>query len=144
MAPSSPATARRAAQATPRSAPARRPPLRVLEPAPRRHPLPKRVRRSTIWLSAVLVIGSLLAVVVGDALVTQGQVHLASEQSALASAVAAQKSLEVAVAEKAAPPVVVAQAKSQGLIVPPQVVYLPEVPLNVPLPAPQTSPLPSR
>ncbi len=97
-----------------------------------------------MWLSAVLVIGSLLSVVGGDALVTQGQVHLASEQSALASALSAQKSLQVAVAEKAAPPVVVAQAKSQGLIVPPQVVYLPEVPLNVPLPAPQTAPLSSR
>ncbi len=97
-----------------------------------------------MWLSAGLVIGSLLAVVVGDALLTQGQVRLAAEQSAMASAVATQKSLQVAVAEKAAPPVVVAQAKSQGLIAPNSVVYLPEVPLNVPLPAPQTAPLPNR
>jgi hypothetical protein len=97
-----------------------------------------------MWLSAALVIGSLLAVVMGDAMVTQGQVHLATEQSAMASAVATQKSRQVAVAEKAAPPVVVAQAKSQGLIASKTVGYLPEVPLNVPLPVPQTSPLASR
>jgi hypothetical protein len=97
-----------------------------------------------MWLSAVLVIGSLLVVVVGDALLTQGQVHLAAEQNALANAVTTQKSRQVAVAEKAAPPVVVAQAKSQGLIAPNTIGYLPEVPLNVPLPVPQTAPLPSR
>ena len=97
-----------------------------------------------MWLSAVLVVGSLLAVVVGDAVVSEGQVRLAATQSQLAAAVAAQKSLQVQVAEKAAPPVVVAQAKRQGLVAPPQVVYLPQVPLNVPLPVPQTAPLPGQ
>ena len=97
-----------------------------------------------MWLSAGLVIGSLLSVVVADALVTQGQVRLAAEQSAVAIATAVQKAHQVAVAEKAAPPVVVAQAKTQGLIAPNTVVYLPEVPLNVPLPPPQTAPLSSR
>jgi len=90
-----------------------------------------------MWISGLLIVGSLLAVVVGDALITQGQVRLSSTQRALTAAEAAQKSLQIAVAMKAAPPVVVSQAKSQGLVAASQVVYLPQVPLNVPLPAPR-------
>jgi hypothetical protein len=97
-----------------------------------------------MWLSAVLVVGSLLAVVVGDALVSEGQVRLADSQSQLAAAAGAQKTLQVQVASKAAPPVVVAKAKSQGMVASPQVVYLPQVPLDVPLPVPQTAPLPGQ
>lgn len=114
-----------------------------MEPAPRRRPKPGAVRRSSMWLSAVLITGSLLSVVAGDALLTEGQVSLAAEQSQVVGAQATQKTLQVAVAERSAPPVVVAQAKSQGLIAPNTVVDLPEVPLDVPLPAPQTAPLPS-
>lgn len=91
----------------------------------------------------MLVVGSLLTVVVGDALVTEGQVRLSSEQGQLAAALSTQKSLQVEVAEKSAPPVVVSQAESQGLIAPTTVDYLPQVPLNVPLPPPQTAPLPA-
>jgi hypothetical protein len=89
-----------------------------------------------MWLSGLLIVGSLLAVVVGDAFVTQGQVRLSTTQRALAAAVATQKTLQVAVAWKAAPPVVVSQARSQGLVAADQVVDLPQVPLNVPLPPP--------
>ncbi len=53
-----------------------------------------------MWLSGLLIVGSLLAVVVGDALVTQGQVRLSTTQRALAAAVATQKSLQVAVARR--------------------------------------------
>jgi hypothetical protein len=87
-----------------------------------------------------LVVGSLLAVVVGDAMITEGQVRLSATQRQLAAAVAVQKAAQVAVAEKSAPPVVVSQARAQGLVTPPVVVYLPQVPLDVPLPAPQTAP----
>jgi hypothetical protein len=97
-----------------------------------------------VWVSGLLVVGSLLAVVVGDALVTEGQVRLATAQSQLAAAVVAQKAYQVEVAEKSAPPVVVAQAEGQGLVAPASVVYLPQVPLNVPLPVPQTTPLPGK
>jgi hypothetical protein len=96
-----------------------------------------------VWVSVALVVGSLLTVVVGDALVTDGQVRLSTAQGELAAARVVQKSDQVAVAEKAAPPVVVAQAKSQGLIAPSTVVYLPQVPLDVPLPTPVTSPPPA-
>jgi hypothetical protein len=93
-----------------------------------------------MWLSGVLVVGSLLSVVVGDALLADGQVRLSAIQGAVASATVQQKAAQVAVAEKAAPPVVVSQAKRQGLVVPSVVVYLPQVPLDVPLPIPQTAP----
>ncbi len=136
-------TARSAAARTaPRPTPAapRRPPLRLFEPAPRRKPGARRFRRSTMWLSALLVIGSLLAVVAGDTMMAEGQVRLSSTQQALAAATVIEKQDQVAVAQKAAPPVVVRQAESQGLVVPTQVVYLPQVPLSVPLPVPQTAP----
>jgi hypothetical protein len=93
-----------------------------------------------MWLSALLVIGSLLAVVAGDTMMAEGQVRLSSTQQALAAATVIEKQDQVAVAQKAAPPVVVRQAESQGLVVPTQVVYLPQVPLSVPLPVPQTAP----
>ena len=143
MAPPASATARRApVRSTSRPAPSgpRRPPLRLFEPAPRRKSSRRGIRRSTLWISCLLVAGSLLAVVVGDAMITQNQVRLSSNESQIATATAAQKSLQVAVAQKAAPPVVVSQAKGAGLVVPSQVVYLPRVPLNVPLPVPQTTP----
>lgn len=143
MAPAGTATARRApARQTPRQAPSapRRPPLRLFEPAPRRRPGTRSVQRSTMWMSGLLIVGSLLAVVVGDAFVTQGQVRLSTTQRALIAAQATQKSLQVAVAWKAAPPVVVSQAKNEGLVAATQVVYLPQVPLDVPLPPPQIVP----
>jgi hypothetical protein len=93
-----------------------------------------------MWLSGLLVIGSLLSVVVGDTMLAEGQVRLSAIQHQVAAATAVQKATQVAVAERAAPPVVVSQAKSQGLVAPSQVVYLPQVPLNVPLPVPQTAP----
>ena len=145
MAPPATATARRApTRSAPRGYPSapRRPPLQVFEPTPRRR-LGPRVRPSTIWLSGLLVVSSLLAVVVGDALLTEGQVRLTDVQAQVASAVAAEKSLQVAVAGKAAPPVVVGQAEAGGLVAPTQVVYLPQVPLDVPLPVPQTTPAPA-
>ena len=146
MAPAGTATARRApARPTPRPAPSapRRPPLRLFEPAPRRRPGARAVQRSTVWLSGLLIVGSLLAVVVGDAFVTQGQVRLSTTERSLVAAEATQKTLQVAVAGKAAPPVVVSQAKSQGLVAASQVVYLPQVPLDVPLPPPTIVPSPA-
>jgi hypothetical protein len=93
-----------------------------------------------MWLSGLLIVGSLLAVVVGDNLVTQGQVRLATTQRALVSAQATEKSLQTEIGEKAAPPKVVSQAKSQGLVAATQVVNVGQVPLNVPLHPPHLVP----
>ena len=92
-------------------------------------------------MSVALVAGSLFAVVAGDDLVTQGQIRLSTLQSQLASATAQQKSEQVAVAQLAAPTRVVRMAETEdGLVTTPSVIDLPEVPLDVPLPAPQTGP----
>jgi hypothetical protein len=94
-----------------------------------------------VWLAVALVVGSLLFVVVGDALVAQGQVRLATIQAAIGSAQATQKSMQTEVAQSAAPDRVVAQGIALGLTAPAQVVNLPQVPLDVPLPVPQTAPV---
>lgn len=143
MAPPADATVRRAwsrANTSPDPQGTRRPHLRLFEPAPRRRTGPRVVRRSAMWASGLLIVGSLLAVVVGDALVAQGQVSLSSTQQALAAAVTTQKALQTDVAGKAAPPVVVSQAESEGLVAATQVVYLPQVSLRVPLPVPTLAP----
>jgi hypothetical protein len=144
MAP--PATARGAAvRPAPRPAPApARPPLQVFEPAPRPKPARRSGRRPMVWAAGLLVVGSLLAVVVGDAMISEGQVRLTATQGEIAAATTAQKALQVQVASIAAPPVVVSQAESAGLVAPTQVVYLPRVPLDVPLPVPHlATPTPS-
>ena len=96
-----------------------------------------------MWVSGLLVVGSLLGVVVGDSMITQGQVRLTNTQNQVAAAITTQKALQVSVAGIAAPPVVVSEAESAGLVAPTQVVDLPQVPLNVPLPVPQTTGTPA-
>ena len=146
MATSTNAAARRLSARPAPNAPSapRRPTLRVVERTPRRRASPGTLRRSTVWAGALMVVASLLAVVAGDAMVAEGQVRLTTVRSQVAAAEGVQKAAQVSVAEKAAPPVVVAQAKTQGLVAPQMVVYLPQVPLNVPLPVPQTAPIPPK
>jgi hypothetical protein len=93
-----------------------------------------------MWFSAVLVVGSLLAVVVGDAMVSEGQVRLAAVSQELQAATSTQKNGQVDVAQKSAPDLIVSKAEHDGYRAPPNVVNLPYVPLNVPLPVPNTSP----
>ncbi len=146
MAPPATATARRATtRAQPRPAPSvpKRPPLRIFEAAPRRKRGIRAIRRPEMWLSGILVVASLLAVVVGDAAITQGQIRLSATQHAVAAATVEQKTAQVNVAGMAAPPVVVRAAESLGLVAPTQVIDLPEVALTVPLAVPDTSPLPA-
>ena len=140
MAPPSAGAARRAAAPQPRPS-VRRPPLRVFQPEPRRRTRRGRSRSAPVWLAVALIVGSLLAVVVGDTLVAQDQVRLARLQSAIGSAQAAQKSMQTEVAQLAAPDRVVQQGIALGLTAPAQVVNLPEVPLNVALPVPDTTPV---
>jgi hypothetical protein len=100
-------------------------------------------RRGHLWLAALLVVGSLLFVVVGDIVVAQGQVRMADLQSQATNQLAIQKSVQTQVAQLAAPDRVVAEGISLGLNAPPSVEDLPQVPLDVPLPVPDTSPLPA-
>jgi cell division protein FtsL len=143
MAPPATGAARRATAAPPPRPSIRRPALRIFEPQPRRTARRQLSRRGHLWLAALLVVGSLLAVVVGDTMVAQGQVRLADLQSHITSELATQKAAQTEVAQLAAPDRVVAQGILLGLTAPAQVVDLPQVPLNVPLPVPDTTPLPA-
>jgi hypothetical protein len=90
---------------------------------------------------ASLIVGSLLAVVIGDAMVAQGQVALSNVQAQVAAATAVQKAGEVDVSFLAAPARVVSVGLHLGLTPAPTVAQLPAVPLSVPLPAPDTAPV---
>ncbi len=116
-----------------------RPSIRLFEPSPRRRRRTRRLARPELLAGGVIVVGSLLAVVVGDAVVAQGQIRLTQTQQAITSATATEKAAQVAVAGMASPPVVVRTAEQLGLVAPTSIVDLPAVPLNVPLPAPSTS-----
>ncbi len=142
MAPatSTAAARRQAVRTDPAPSGPRRPPLRLFEPAPRRRARARR--RPTVLVAGVLVVGSLLSVVVADDLVAQEQVAVATAQSRLAAAETLQKQLQVTVAQQSAPQIVVSEGKQMGLVAPPQVIDIPNVPLNVALPAPVTTPLP--
>jgi len=142
MAPPPAATARRATAAPQPRPPARRPPLRVFEPEPRRSARRGLSRRGHVWAGAALVVASLLAVVVADAMVAQGQVRLTAVEAKIDGQLAIEKAAQTEVAQLAAPARLVGQGIILGLTAPAQVVDLPQVPLNVPLPAPDTSPLP--
>ena len=130
-------------QAQPATEQRARPPIRLFEASPRRRRRTHRLARPELWAGGVLVVGSLLAVVVGDAVVAQGQIRLTETQQAITSATATEKAAQVAVAGMASPPVVVRTAEQLGLVAPTSIVDLPAVPLDVPLPAPNTAASPS-
>ncbi len=96
-----------------------------------------------------MIAGSLVAVVVADGVVAQDQIRLTSIDQQLATASAQRTSMQTAIAEQTAPPVVVQRATTTlGMVLAPQVTDLPGVSLAVPLPTPNTgatgSPVPKR
>jgi type II secretory pathway pseudopilin PulG len=136
-----PATATaRATRPTPapdrRVAPDHRPPLRVVRDRPRR----KGRRRSVAVVSLAMIGASLLSVVVGHALLAQGQVRLSAVQSALSTEQAAHRQAVIAAAKLETPSRVVAKAHQQGMAPPAQTNQLPRVPLTTPLSAPNVAP----
>ena len=141
-----PATAARRAPAERRAKPVpsrvERPDLRVVGDAPHRGRGP--VAAAGAVLAAGLVIGSLVLVVAGHAVLAEGQVRLSAVQSALSTAQAAngQDTLSLAALESRAR--IVAQAKDQlHMVEAGQIVELPYVPLGTPLPTPTVSPAPA-
>ncbi len=90
------------------------------------------------------VVGSLTTVVIADDLMAQDQVQLSAVQQQIAAASNTHSQLQLGVSEDEAPPVVVGQAENQlGMVSPGVITDLPQVPLNVPLPVPDTTPLPT-
>jgi hypothetical protein len=95
-------------------------------------------------LAATLVLGSLLLVVAGHAVLAESQVRLSSVQSALASAQAANGQDALTLATLESPSRVVAEAKDQlHMVEAGQIAGLPYVPLGTPLPTPTVSPAPA-
>jgi hypothetical protein len=162
MAPPSAATAapsrRHAASSMGASAPSRRR-GRGEAPAPQQSPLrlvPSRQRRAIrggraaagrgrlLGVFAIsMVVASLLAVVVGQALLANGQVRLSSLQHQLSLEQSAHRQSELSVAELETPSRIVAAASGQlHMVRPANVVELPYVSLSVPLPTPKVTPAP--
>jgi hypothetical protein len=140
------APARRVGRRTAASTP-RRAPLRVISgragsrTRQRRAPV-GRARLLNI-LAISLVVAALLAVVVGQALLANGQVRLSSLQHQVALEQSAHRQSELAVAQLETPSRIVGAASGQlHLVRPPNIVELPYVSLSVPLPTPKVTAAP--
>ncbi len=121
------AASMRTARAPSPQAAAKRPPLRVLAPRPRRN------GRLLRFAAAALIVGSLLGVVVGHSMLAQAQVRLTAEQGQLATVQAVNRQLLASVAAAEDPAQIVAEAKKLNLVRPSTVTQLPAVPLNTPI-----------
>jgi hypothetical protein len=141
--PAASATATRRRPATaPAPRPAeRRPPLQVVDDQPRRRRV--RRRRPARALSIALVVGTLMAIVVGHAVLAQGQVRLTAAQTSLAAAQSTDRQQTLKVAQLEAPARIVGEATGGLHMVQSQeTTQLPHVPLDKPLPTPHVGPAP--
>ncbi len=91
-------------------------------------------------MSLAMIGVSLLSVVVGHALLAQGQVRLSAVQSALAAEQSTHRQAVIAAAKLETPSRVVAKAHQQGMVPPAQTNQLPRVSLTTPLPTPTVAP----
>jgi hypothetical protein len=155
MAPPSAATAaparrvgRRADAPTPRRAPLRLIPGRSGRSGPsgsrtRQSGAPVDRSRLLNIVAISLVVAALLAVVVGQALLANGQVRLSSLQHELSLEQSAHRQSELAVAQLETPSRIVAAASGQlHMVRPANIVELPYVSLSVPLPTPKVTAAP--
>jgi hypothetical protein len=99
-------------------------------------------RRVLNIVSVSMIVISLLAVVVAQALLANGQVRLSSLQQELALEQSSHRQAELAVSQLETPPRIVGAATSQGMVHPGTVVELPYVPLTVPVATPKVTPAP--
>ena len=91
-------------------------------------------------VSLAMVGGSLLSVVIGHAVLAQGQVRLSGVQAALAAEQAVHRQEVLGAAKLETPSRIVAQARQQGMAPPTNTHQLPRVPLDQPLGAPHVAP----
>ncbi len=95
-------------------------------------------------MSVSMVVAALLAVVVGQALLANGQVRLAALQHQLTLEQSAHRQAELTDAKLETPSRIVADATTQlHMVAPASVVELPYVSLSVPLPTPKVTPAPA-
>jgi cell division protein FtsL len=143
MAPSTNTAARRVASSRvagdPARHPSRRPPLRVV-PSRRRAGVRSRVVR---YLPAIMVVLALLVVVVGQAILADGQVRMTGLEQQLQAAEAQHSAQEQKVSNLETPSRIVSDATANGKMTrPSHVTQLPYVPLNIPLATPTVTPAP--
>ena len=94
--------------------------------------------------SVAIVVAALLAVVVGQAILANGQVRLATLQHQLTMEQSAHRQAELAVSQLETPSRIVSAASGQlHMVRPASVVELPYVSLSVPLPTPKVTPAPA-
>jgi hypothetical protein len=100
-------------------------------------------RRLTTYLPALLIIGALLTVVVGQTLLTNGQVRMASVQQQLTTEQGVHRQALLQVTQLETPSRIVGAATGQlHMVHPTHVLQLPYVPLDTPLATPTVSPVP--
>jgi hypothetical protein len=90
-----------------------------------------------------MVVVALLAVVVGQAFLANGQVKLAGLQHELSLEQSAHRLAELSDANLEAPPRIVSYAITQQHMVHNPIIQLPPVSLSVPLPTPKVTPAPA-
>jgi hypothetical protein len=90
-----------------------------------------------------MVVAALLAVVVAQAFLANGQVRMAGLQQQLTMEQSAHRQAELSVAQLETPSRIVAAAQNQQHMVHASMVQLPYVSLSVPLPTPKVSPAPA-
>jgi hypothetical protein len=93
--------------------------------------------------SVSMVVAALLAVVVAQAILANGQVRLSSLKSELSLEQSAHRQAELAVSSLETPPRIVSAAAKQGMVHPVTVIELPYVSLSVPVPTPKVTPAPA-
>jgi hypothetical protein len=148
--PAGTATARKVASSTAPARPGherstRRAPLRVVRPARGRGARRQGQDRSRLLhgLSIALVVGSLLVVVVAQAMLANGQVRLAGIQHKLSLEASTHRQTEAAVSTLEQPYRIVSTATQVDHMVHAQVIELPYVSLTTPLPTPTVTPAPA-
>jgi hypothetical protein len=114
----------------------RRPPLSVVPPRRGR----SLARRALRYLPAAVVVSSLLAVVVGQALLANGQVAMTGVNQQVAQAQTAHRTDELRVAMLETPSLIVGAATKGGMVHPSVITQLPYVPLSTPIATPKVTP----
>jgi hypothetical protein len=92
----------------------------------------------------IMVVGALLVVVVGQAMLANGQVRMSTIDQQLSSALTLHRQIELEVSQLETPSRIVQSAIGQDhMVYPGAVVELPYVPLTTPIPTPSVTPAPS-
>jgi Tfp pilus assembly protein PilX len=118
----------------------RRPSLRIVRS---RSGKPTQRGRMVEIVALVLVVGALLAVVIGQAVLANDQVQMSALQHELSLEQSTHRQAELQVANLETPQRIVGDATKAGLVHPPQVIELPYVPLNAPIATPNVTAAPA-